>query len=213
MNQYLPTALALACAVLIVSLFMMKRSDAAQHKSDAGAIAGYSNRLWSAQTEIAICKGMTITLSNRLEECQSAVLTFSNQLTEEEANLAAAAGQITNLTRQAARVAGLKSENQALEGRIMDLTNQMAGLTRQIASAQAGVVKANKNYALLENRLRQDVAGRVVTERKFNNPAELEAQLQKLKKHPAGAISAQSIYAGLDVEVYSNGTLHVLSPD
>jgi hypothetical protein len=71
---------------------------------------------------------------------------------------------------------------------------------------------ANKNYALLENRLRRDVAARVVVERKFNNPSELRAQLEYLKQHPAEEVSADSIYAGLDVEVVSNA-FHVISPN
>ena len=56
------------------------------------------------------------------------------------------------------------------------------------------------------------MAERVVVERKFNNPSELQAQMQYLKKHPAGVISADSIYAGLDVEVKSNA-VHVISPN
>ena len=38
-------ALALACAVLVVSMVVMKRGDNAQHKSDAGAFADVSNRV------------------------------------------------------------------------------------------------------------------------------------------------------------------------
>jgi len=56
------------------------------------------------------------------------------------------------------------------------------------------------------------VAERVVVERKFNNPPELKAQLENLKQNPAGVISAEGIYAGLDVEVKSN-SFHVISPD
>jgi len=41
----------------------------------------------------------------------------------------------------------------------------------------------------------------------------LQAQMQKLKKNPADVISSESIYAGLDVEVKSNGTVHVIAPD
>jgi hypothetical protein len=37
--------------------------------------------------------------------------------------------------------------------------------------------------------------------------------MQKLKKNPAEAISAENIYRGLDVEVKSNGTLHVIPRD
>jgi chromosome segregation ATPase len=214
MKQYLSTALALACTVLVLSLVVMKRGDNAQHVNDAGAIADFSNRLDSAQTQIAIGKGTILTLSNRLDESWSASLMFSNQLIEAESTLALNTDQITNLTRQ---VAELKSENQTLgqtlDRRVLDLTNQVAGLTSQIALIQASLNQANKDYALLENRLRRDVAERIVVERKFNNPSELQAQLQKLKQHPAEVISAEGIYAGLGVEVISNGAFHVISPD
>lgn len=209
MKQSLSTALALVCTVLVIALIVMKRGDNAQHEKDAGAMADFSNRLDSAQTQTAIYHGRILTLSNRLDESGSALLTFSNHLTEAESTMALNAEQITNLTRQVAEV---ESENQASGRRVMDLTNQLAGCTRQIALAEAGLNQANKDYALLENRLRRDVAGRVVVERKFNNLLELQAQMQKLKQHPAEAISAESIYAGLDLEVKSNA-VHVISPN
>ena len=181
MKQYLSTVLALACAVLVISLIVIKRGDNAQHENDAGAMAGCSNQLTLAQAQIAGCNEMMLALSNSLDESRSASLTFSNQLTEAESTIVLGTEQITNLTRQVAEV---ESENQTLGRRVMDLTNQMAGLTRQIASTERSLDQANKDYALLENRLRRDVAERVVVERKFNNPSELQAQMQYLKKHP-----------------------------
>ena len=210
MKQYLSIVLALACTALVVSLVVIKRGDNAQHENDAGAIAGYSNQLTSAQTQIAAGNGTILTFSNSLDESRSVSLTFSNRLIEAESAMVLCTEQITNLNRQVAEV---ESENQTLDRRVMDLTSQMAGLTMQIASNEAGLNQANIDYALLENRLRRDVAERVVVERKFNNPSELQAQMQKLKKNPADVISAGSIYAGLDVEVKSNGTLHVISRD
>jgi chromosome segregation ATPase len=207
--KYLSITFALGFAGLLVSLIFVKQSDNAQHNSDVGAITDFSNRLDAAQTQIAFFTGTTITLSNSLDESRSATLTFSNQLMEAQSTLALAAQQVTNLIRQ---VADVQSENQTLNQRVADLTNQMAGLTSQIAMTQSNLDLANKNYALLENRLRRDVAERVVVERKFNNPSELQAQLQYLKQHPAGEVSADSIYAGLDVEVKSN-TFHVISPN
>ncbi len=213
MKQYLPTVLALVCTVLVVSLIVLKRGDAVQHENDADAIAGFSNRLDTAQAQIAFCNGTLITLSNSLDECRSASLTCSNRLMEAESNLALDTEQITNLNRQVAEV---ESKNQTLDQtfgqRVMDLTNQVAGLTNQIALTTASLDQANKDYALLENRLRRDVAERIVMERKFNNPLELKAQMENLKWSPAQVISADSIYAGLNVEVKSN-TFHVISPD
>jgi len=209
MKHYLPIVLAIACSALVISLIVIKRGDNAQHDSDTGAIADFSNQLDSAQIQIAFCNGTMLTLSNRLDQSQSASSTFSNQLTEAESNLVLATDQITNLTQQ---VAAVESENQTNGQRIMDLTNQMAGLTGQIALTVASLGQANTNYFLLENRLRRDVAERTVVERRFNNPSELQAQLQYLKKHPAGEVSADGILAGLDVEVKSN-VFHVIAPN
>jgi chromosome segregation ATPase len=210
MKQYLSTVLALVCTVLVIALIVMKRGDNAQHENDAGAIAGFSNQLTSAQGQIASCNGTILTLSNRLDESRSASLTFSNHLIKAESTIVLDTEQITNLNQQ---VAEMESENQTLGRRVMDLTNQMASLTGLITLTGASLDQANTNYALLENRLRRDVAERIVVERKFNNLSELQAQMQKLKKNPAEAISSDSIYAGLGVEVKSNGTFHVISPD
>jgi chromosome segregation ATPase len=209
MKGYLTTVLTLACATLVVVLFVIKGGDNTQHEKDVGAVADFSNRLDSAQTQLAICNGTILTLSNNLDQSRSVSLTLSNQLTEAESTIALNAEQITNLTRQ---VADVGSESQVLGRRVMDLTNQVSSLTARLASTETNLSQANKDYALLENRLRRDVAERVVVERKFDNLLALEAQMQYLKKHPAEMVSADSIYAGLDVEVKSNA-FHVVSPN
>lgn len=216
MKEYLSTILTLLCAVLVIALIVVKHFDNAQHDTDAGSITDFSNRLDSAQIQIGTYVGTLLTVSNSLDatsnslvESRSAEMAFSNQLADAESTIALDTQQITNLTRQ---IADSSSENQALSGRVMDLTNQVAALTGQIALTQSNLDVANKNYALLENRFRRDVAERVVVERKFNDPWELQAQMQNLKEHPAGVISADSIYAGLDVEVKSN-TFHVIAPN
>jgi chromosome segregation ATPase len=207
--KYLSLALALVCAGLVFSLIVIKRGDTAQHETDAGALAGCSNQLALAQAQIIGCNEMMRALSNRLDESLSVSATFSNRLAETQSTMVLDTDQITNLTRQ---VAAVESEKQAADRRVVDLTSRLAGLTRQIASNQVSLAQANQDYALLENRLRRDVAERVVVERKFNNPLVLQAQLQDLKRHPAGVISADSIYAGLDVEVKSNA-FHVIAPE
>ena len=213
MKQYLPTALALACLVLVIALFMTKRGDEERHGKDVAAIADSSNQLWSAETQIAINNGTIITLSNYLGDARSAASTFSNQLAEAESIATLDAEQITNLNQ---RVAALESENQTLSQTlaqsVMNLTNQVAGLTNQLAATRTSLAQANKDYVRLENRFRRDVAERLVVERKFNNLSELKAQMQNLEQNPAAEISAGSIYAGLDVEVKSN-SFYVIAPN
>jgi len=96
-----------------------ERGDNAQHENDAGAIAGFSNQLTSAQGQIASCNGTILTLSNRLDESLSASLTLSNHLIEAESTIVLDTEQITNLNRH---VAEMESENQTLGRRVMDLT-------------------------------------------------------------------------------------------
>ena len=212
MKHYLIIALALVCLGSVISVVLMKRGADAGHESDAGTIADFSNRLDSAEIQVAFYRGTMLTLSNRLDDCQSTSLTFSNRLKETESTVALDTEQITNLTR---RMAELESENQTLQAlgqRAMDMTNQITSLNGQIAAAATNLARAEIDCALLENRLRRDVAERLVVERRFYNPAELQAQLENLRDKPGGEVSAESIYAGLDVEVTSNA-VHVISPN
>jgi len=211
MKNYLSTFLTLVCFVLIVSVVMIKRNDSAQHDSDVSTIGDFSNKLDSAQTEIAIGNGKVLTLSNRLNESQSAALTFSNRATAAESKIILEADQITKLNKQ---IGELEPQIPVLNRRIADLTNQVASLAKQNALAEATLADANKNYSLLENRLQRDVAERMVVERKFNNLSDVQMQLQKLKQNGGtNLISAESIYSGLDLEVKSNGVVHVIAPD
>jgi chromosome segregation ATPase len=176
-----------------------------------------SNRLTSAQSQVAMRDGTILTYSNRLDESLSASMAFSNQLLEAQSAIVSGKEQITNLSRQ---VAEAELQNQTLGRRVMNLTNQIARGTNEIALLEASLtqtnrdlVQAGKDYVLLENRFRMNVAERTVVERKFNNPMELQAQIKKLKKNPAGVISTDSIYAGLNVVVSSNGSCHVMAPN
>ncbi len=140
--------------------------------------------------------------------------TFSNQLMVAQSNAARGTEQITSLTSQ---VAKLESENQTLGLSVTNLTgllsNQTANFTQQLTAAKAGLDQANKDYALLENRLRRDVAERLVIQRKFYNLPALQAQIERLKNDPlTPQITEQGIYAGLDIEVLAD-SLHVISPN
>ena len=213
MKQFLSIALAVVCVGLVVALYLSKQGADAQHDSDVSAIDGLSNQLASAQSQIASGNGTMLTLSNGLGQSQSATMFFSNQLVDAQSTITLNLEQITNLTQQ---VAVTKSENQVLGQHIVDAaaqtTAQVAALTNQIALVKTDLAQAHKDYGLLENRLRRDVAERLVVERKFNSPVELQKQMLNLKTNPAAAISEESIYKGLDVEVKSNA-FHVISPN
>jgi chromosome segregation ATPase len=138
---------------------------------------------------------------------------FSNQLVEAQSTIAQNTEQITNLNEQLAVV---ESEKQTLDQRVMDLnsqmTNQIADLAGRLATTRTDLDQLTKGCLLLEDRFRRDVAERVVAERKFNNLSALQDQMKYLKKNPAGAITAEGIYKGLDIVVKSN-TFYVYSPE
>ena len=210
MKLYLPIALGIVCLVLVAALMKTRSDDGALHETDVTTITDFSNRLGTAQSQIVIRDVNLSSLSNRLNACQSASLVLSNQLVESQSAARLQSGEITNLNQQ---LAAITSEKLALDQHIVELTNQVTKLAGQLGATEATLDQANKDYALLENRLRRDVAERLVIERKFYNPGDLQAQMEKLSSHPgAFDVTADQIYAGLDVEVKSN-SFHVIAPD
>lgn len=205
--------LGVGCVALAVSLLVSNQNHNALHELDAASIAGGSNQLFSAQSEIVACKKTIGVFSNQIETCQSAVLHTSNQLVEAKAAQATATEQINVLNQQATQqTAQFEAEKQTLVGNLVTLTNHMATLTNQIAASRANLEQANKDYALLENRFRRDVAARLLVERKFNNDAELKNQLEFLKYNPNVKISEDRIREGLNVVVKSN-MCYVIAPE
>jgi predicted nucleic acid-binding Zn-ribbon protein len=192
---------------------MNKRDNDAQQERYAETLTTVSNLLSSSEKEVAAFKGNVSTLSNQLASSQSTSLTFSNQVIEANSALAtakeASERQITDLKRQSTQ---LETEKQASGQRNAELTNQLSDLTNQIASAQTNLLQANKDYALLENRFRRDVAERVIVERKFNNRQELKAQLENLQYNPAREISENRIREGLNVVVGKSNLCYVIAP-
>ena len=217
MKSYLTIALAIVSVLLAIALTMIKMNDTAQLDTATGTITDYSNRLDSAQSQIAVRDGSLLTLSNSLAECGAAALAVSNELTQAQATGVLQTEQIAKLNRQ---VADSASANEALNRNVASLTNQLAGLmSRQtqtetnLAKANETLVQAKRDYALLQNRFLRDVAERTVVERRFNNLAEVQAQAKKLQKYPTLWVTPESIYASLNVEVPSNGVAHVIAPE
>src|SRR6185312_16870174 len=175
MKQYYSTALTIVCVVVVVLFIFIKRSDDAQHEADAAAITTFSNQLASAQEQLVSRDETVLMYSNNLAGTRSTLSTISNQLVEAKSIAATYVEQITNLNT---RIAKSESENLILNQQIATLTNQTAELTKQVALTDASVEQAHKEYSLLENCLRRDMAERIIVERKFNNLSELQLQLE-----------------------------------
>ncbi|HVV70434.1 MAG TPA: hypothetical protein VHI52_02880, partial [Verrucomicrobiae bacterium] len=172
----------------------------------------------SCQTELTATKEEALTLSNRLEIFQTTSLTLSNHLMEAQSALAESkqdlTRQVTGLNQQLEKLTMQhEGEKQVATHRISELAQQVAELTNQLASARANLHQANKDYALLEDRFRRDVAERLIVERKFHNRAELKAQLEALLWNPNNEISEDRIREGLNVVVGQSNRWYVIAPE
>lgn len=217
MKSILLVILGIVSLGLAVTLYLTKQSDSAQHTTDGAAILDLSNELSTAQAQFAANSDTIITLSNSLAQAQSGSLTLSNQLADAQSSLSSNADQIASLNT---KVTEIETTNEVVNQRATALAGQVTALTQQLSLTQTNLVgvnealaQANDQYSLLENRFRINVAERVVMQRKFYNQHELQRQLDSLKNFPSVEVSDDMIYAGLDVEVRSNGTFHVIKPN
>jgi len=217
MKSILLVILGIVSVALAVTLYLTKQGDSAQRTTDGAAILDLSNELSTAQAQYAANSDTIITLSNSLAQAQSGSLTLSNQLADSQSSLGRDADQIASLNT---KVSEIETTNQTVNQQATALAGQMTALTQQLsltqtnlASVNEALAQANDQYSLLENRFRINVAERVVMQRKFYNPRELQKQLDSLKNFPSVEVSDDMIYAGLDVEVRSNGTFHVIKPN
>ncbi len=217
MKSILLVLLGIVSLTLAYILYTTKQSDTTQHNTDSASILDLSNDLNSVQAQVAASSVTINTLSNSLVDSQSTSLSLSNQLADSQSTLSHNAEQIASLNT---KVAEMETTNEAATRHATELAGQVTTVTQQLSMVQTNLsdtskelAQANKDYYLLENRFRTTVAERVVIQRKFYNPQELQAQLERLKMDPSGEVTADMIYAGLDVEVRSNGTFHVLDPN
>lgn len=160
--------LAAVCVLLAILLAVIKRGDNQQHAQDTRSITEFSNTLNAAQAVITNRNFTILTLSNRLGECESASAALSNKLT---AAIAAGEEKIAGLTQ---KISDLSAENQEHTKHIANLTNEIAALTNILAEKAAMLTRTDedlaqlqKDYRLLDNRLRRDIAERIVVERRL----------------------------------------------
>jgi chromosome segregation ATPase len=182
--------------------------------------------------DLALNQQQTLQLSNSYAEATGAL---SNSL----ASAKAAQDQIANLN---GRIADLEAQNQVLDQRAADLTNTIASLSSQIADTTKKLVTSETNNIFLEKELQDQMAKKAELERKFNDIDEVRAQVKKLHTELFVARRLQLMRSGitdqkgaqllmqrlvltnsapaklpphydLNVEVGSDGSVHVITPE
>jgi peptidoglycan hydrolase CwlO-like protein len=217
MKTYLTIVLSAVSVGLLAVLFVTKHGDNAQIEAGNTSLADCSNRLDTAQTQLAARDSQIVGLNSALAEASTAALASSNLLAEAQGKILLQNELMTGLNH---RLDDAKKEQANLATQIDGLNAQIASVSNQLTATQASLTQTNtalvqsqKDYAALEGKFRQDVAARTVAERRFNNLIEVQAQEKKLMKSGAAWVTPESIYAGLNVEVLSNGNVHVIAPE
>jgi predicted RNase H-like nuclease (RuvC/YqgF family) len=179
------TILAVACIGFAVALVAVKRQADAQQKDSANTIVDFSNQIDKANIHIEDLSQANLTLNNDLATNRQVSLALSNQLVEAATTLATTAvslqgaeQQITNLND---RITGLETQNQELDRRATSLSNTIAALDEQISATRAKLASSETNNAFLDRELKRQIAERAELERKFNDLAQVRAQVRKLR--------------------------------
>jgi chromosome segregation ATPase len=162
----------------------------------------------------------------------------SNTLAVAKTSLEGAEDQITNLT---SRITDLEAQNKALDAQAGSLSNTIATLDAQIADTMLKLATSETNNTFLTEELQKQMAQKAELEHRFNDIDDVRAQVKKLrdelfaarrlqwmnngtspttqqkggeilmKRTPPAAASRSPQY-DLNVEVGSDGSVHVIPP-
>jgi len=227
--------LAVACGGLAIALFATKKAADERLKTDAYAILDFSNQLVAATANLDGLRQDNLKLTNDLAGSRQEALTFSNQFTQTSGTLASTKASLQGAQNQ---IASLETRNQVLDQRAAALTNAIASLNAQIADTQQKLAGSETNDAFLEKELQRQTAAKAELESKFNNLSMVRAQVKKLRDdlivtrrlqwmregsdpgsqqkgaqllmQRTASAPAQSPHYDLNVEVGSDGSIHVI---
>ena len=205
--------LAVACIGLAVALVVFKHQADAQQTASANTIGEFSNQITEATARIEDLDQRNLILSNNLATTRQTSLTVSNQLSEQltetagtlaatAASLQGAQQQISNLNERVSSLdesnADLEAQNQALDQRASLLSKTIADMDAQISLTRAKLATSETNNAFLDSELKQQIAQRAELERKFNDLAQVRAQVRKLRDDLLVARRLAWMRAGID---------------
>jgi chromosome segregation ATPase len=173
-----------------------------------------------------------------IEETSNNLAETASALADTKASLQGAQDQITNLN---SRITDLEAQNKTLDDRATTLAGTIQTLDSQIAATQAQLATSETNNVFLTAELQKQMAQRAELEHKFNDLDVVRAQVKKLRDEafvarrlewmsngtspgtqPKGAqllmqktMTANAAHPSqydLNVEVGSDGSIHVIPP-
>jgi chromosome segregation ATPase len=171
-------------------------------------------------------------------ENSNSLVETSNTLAIANTTLQSANDQITNLN---SRIGDLEAQNKALDEQAGSLSNTIAALNTQIADTMLKLATSETNNTFLTEELQKQMAQKAELEHRFNDIDDVRAQVKKLRDELFVARRLQWISSGtnpanqpkggellmrktsaatptrspqydLNVEVGSDGSVHVIPP-
>ena len=184
--------LAVVCIALVVATFAVKKQGEDVHASDIKIIDEFSNQVISVNKNLDEQRQVNLTLSNDLATARSELLMDGEKLTELSNTLAAATATLADtrntlassqemVTNLNARITDLEAQNRDLDAQASALSNQLAQLTIQIENTRSQLAISQSNNTYLQAELQKQLAQKAELEHKFNDLAELRAQVRKMK--------------------------------
>jgi predicted nucleic acid-binding Zn-ribbon protein len=217
MKNVVPIFLGILLVILVVALFVIKSNDNTQITGLNASLDDCSNRLDIVNARVTERDAQLVMLSNNLVTASAAVMDVSNQLAGAQSTIEEQKQQVNKLNGQ---LADANTQNDTLNRSLTDATNQITALSQlqtatkaSLEQTNAALVQMQGDYSVLGQRLQEDVAARLVLERRWRSPQALLEQQDYLKYSPEEIVTPERIYAGLNVLVSSNGSVRVLSPD
>jgi chromosome segregation ATPase len=191
---------------LLIALFATKKQADDQHVKDATAILEFSNQLDSANINLNDLRQVNLMLTNDIESTRQALMETSNNLSGQ---LAGAKAEIENdqdmITNLNGRISDLETQNRALDGRAIMLSNNIVVLDAKIAATQQLLATTQTNNTFLAAELQKQMAEKAELERKFSDVDAVRAQLSKLRTELFEARRLEWMNAGINPDRMPKG--------
>jgi chromosome segregation ATPase len=145
--------------------------------------------------DLANSREQALTFSNNFAES-------SDALASTKTSLQGAMDQITNLN---GRISDLEAQNLVLDQRANSLSNTIATLDSQITDTEQKLSTSETNNAFLTSELQRQMAEKAEMQRKFNDLTEVRDQVKKLRDELFVARRLQWMRAGIDPSTQQKG--------
>jgi chromosome segregation ATPase len=178
--------LAVVCIGLGVVLFTTKKSATEEKAKDTDKIYTFSNNWVKTSSDLDEQRQVNVQLTGDLSNRNENIAVLTNKLTETVTTLTQTEEYLKaardEAARNAAKIADLESQNQALDKQALDLSNTITNLSLAIAETQRKLATSEGDKAFLQKELTRLMAEKAELERQFNDLVVLRDQVRKLKE-------------------------------